>query len=437
MESTAASPTYSALFATAGFKRLASATVVARTGSAMLAVILVLFTLQRFHSAPLAGLVVFLSIVPGIAVSPIAGALLDRHRRMLLITSDYALAALSLVAITVLDATGHLPAVALLCVVAIGSLTNPLSNSGTRSIFPVIVPRRLWERANAVDSGAYVVAAIAGPALGGVLVTVAGAHVALLVTAGFYVAGFAALVGMPDPHVRRTTTGALLSDALAGLAYTVRNRALRGLALTTALSNVGYGVLTVAMPVLLLAHLGSSAATVGAMWALMGGAGLVATVITGRLNSEHRERWFVLVGCGASAVALVGMLVAGTVGGGVLLVGTSMVLWGAGGGPFDIGLFSLRQRATAPAWTGRAFAVSMSLNFVGLPIGSAITGPFVDHSIAVAFAIGLGAQLLAAACAVTTLSNRPSVSRGGRGGGGSGGAREAAAGGRPAPVGAE
>ena len=40
---------------------------------------LVLFVLQRFHSPSLAGITVFLAIAPGIALSPIAGALLDRH----------------------------------------------------------------------------------------------------------------------------------------------------------------------------------------------------------------------------------------------------------------------------------------------------------------------------------------------------------------------
>ena len=41
------------------------------------------------HSAPLAGLVTFLSISPGNLVSPIAGALLDRHGRRRLIILDF------------------------------------------------------------------------------------------------------------------------------------------------------------------------------------------------------------------------------------------------------------------------------------------------------------------------------------------------------------
>ena len=40
--------------------------------------------------------------------------------------------------------------------------------------------------------------------------------------------------------------------------------------------------------------------------------------------------------------------------------------------PLTVAMFSLRQRATDPKWYGRAFAVSMNLNFSGFPIGSAI-----------------------------------------------------------------
>ena len=98
--------TYRSLFAVRGFRRLGGATLVARTAAMMQALVLVLFVLQRFHSPPLAGLVVFASLVPGILLSPVAGALLDRHRRMLLIKLDYALAALALGAIAGLDAAG-------------------------------------------------------------------------------------------------------------------------------------------------------------------------------------------------------------------------------------------------------------------------------------------------------------------------------------------
>ena len=43
-------------------------------------------------------------------------------------------------------------------------------------------------------------------------------------------------------------------------------------------------------------------------------------------------------------------------------------------------LFSLRQRSVSTALLGRVLAISMSLNFLGQPIGSAIGGPLVAGS---------------------------------------------------------
>jgi MFS family permease len=398
--------TYRRLFAVPGLRRLAAATVVARTGAAMQALVLVLFVLARFHSPPLAGLVVFLSIVPGLLISPVAGALLDRHRRMLLISLDYGIAATVLALITGLDMAGRLPAAALLVIVAVGSLTNPLSNSGTRSLFPVLVPRPLWERANAVDSGAYVVAAIAGPGVAGLLVGFVGAEEALLATAALYAMGLLLLLGMAEPEFERMATASLAGDALAGLRYVLRHRELRGVAVATAVSNVGFGIISVGMPVLLLSALHAGDADVGAMYAVMGIAGLIASVVAGRMDSEQREVWFIVAGCLVGALAMLVMLLASAVGGGLVVVAAAMALFGISQGPYDVGMFSLRQRVTAPAWMGRAFAVSMSLNFIGMPIGSAIAGPVVQRSIPVAFAVAVLVELAAAVAAVLMLRPR-------------------------------
>ncbi len=381
--------TYRVLFAVPGFGRLAGASVLARTATSMQSLVLVLFVLQRFHSPPLAGLVLFVSLVPGILVSPVAGALLDRHRRMMLISADYAVAAASLSTVVALDATGHLPVAALLLVIAAASLTNPLSNSGARSLFPLMVPRPLWERANAVDSGAYVVASIVGPAAAGLLVAVAGTRAALLATAALYVVGLLLLRSMQEPALARLATGTLVGDAAAGLRYVVRHRELRGLAVTTSVSNIGFGILSVGVPVLLLSRLHTGQGTVGLMYSVLGVAGLVSGVVVGRMDTEHREAWFVFAGCVLGTLAMLALLVAAGIGGGLLVVALGMALFGISGGPFDIGLFSLRQRVTGPAWMGRAFSVSMSLNFMGMPVGSAIAGPVVARSLPAAFALAV------------------------------------------------
>ena len=71
--------------------------MLARVAQSMVAVALVLFTLDRYGSPAFAGLVTFASIFPGLLISPIAGALLDRHGRIRLVILDYVVALVALV----------------------------------------------------------------------------------------------------------------------------------------------------------------------------------------------------------------------------------------------------------------------------------------------------------------------------------------------------
>src|SRR3989475_6779120 len=160
--------------------------LLARTATTMVELILVLFALERFHSPGLAGAVTFLALAPGLLMSPIAGALLDRHGRVKLMVVDYVVAAASLALIVGLGATDLLSEVPLLVIVMVMSLTFPLSTTGVRTMVPLIVPRPLWERANAVDSNGYVVSSIFGPAIAGALVATVGSLWALALTAALY-----------------------------------------------------------------------------------------------------------------------------------------------------------------------------------------------------------------------------------------------------------
>jgi hypothetical protein len=59
-------------------------------------------------------------------------------------------------------------------------------------------------------------------------------------------------------------------------------------------------------------------------------------------------------------------------------------------------MFSMRQRQTDPAWYGRAFAVSMGLNWAGQPIGSAISSPLIHIGLIVGFLVAAALMLFAA-----------------------------------------
>ena len=382
---------YRALLRVPGFPRLAVATLLVRAGASMWQLALVLFVLQRYGSPSLAGISVFLAIAPGVLVSPLAGALLDRFGRVRLMVSDYAVSALALAGIVVL-ANLRAPLAAILALVVIGSLMNPLGTSGSRSLFPLVIPAHLWDRANAVDSMFYMVTTVLGPPLAGAIVAFSSPETAIGATAAVFVAGGLTLVGVRDVDSDRADRLGLFAEARAGVLYVLRHGALRGLAVGMSVVNIGQGILIVALPVLVLERGYGGPQLVGALWSIMGLSGIASGLLAGRWGSIGRERPMLVggiigIGAGMAAIATASGL-------GPIVVGA--VLVGIGGAVMDVALFSLRQRVTDPAWFGRAFAVSMHLNYSGIPVGSAFSGPLLAISTPFALAVAVGFALLAA-----------------------------------------
>jgi len=348
-----------------------------RVGGSMWLLILVLFVLQRYHSPQLAGVAAFLAILPGLLLAPVAGALLDRYGRAPLVVADYLIAALAAGSIAVLSTLHSLSPLVLLGIVTVASLTNPLSNAGARSLFPTLVPRPMWERANALDSSGHVIAMLLAAPLGGALVGLVGGEWALAAAGMVFLVAALVMVRLPEPVKAAPSSGSVLLNAWRGLQYVMRNPTLRGLAVTLSTLNLGSGVLTIALPVLVLERLHSGPATVGLLWGAMGAGGLIAALVVGRFSNVGRERSMIMVAILVTCVAMAVLPFAGS----VAVVALAAVLMGIATGPLDIALFTVRQRRTDPAWFGRAFAVSMSVNAAGAPIGSGLAGPLVVWSL--------------------------------------------------------
>jgi predicted MFS family arabinose efflux permease len=357
----------------------------------MLSVALVLFVLSRYHSPQLAGAATSLLLLPGLLLSPIAGALLDRYGRARLVTLDYLIAAATLILIAGLSARHALSAPVLLAICGVASLTGPLSAAGARSLFPILVPSHLWERANAFDSSSHVLSHLIGAPLAGVLVALAGGEWALVAAAALFAAAGIAMLSVRDPGSRHADSH-VLADAWRGLVYVVRDRTIGGIALTLSVWSVGWGCMVITMPVLVLGQLHQGAATVGYLWGLMGAAGVVSALITGRMRTAGRERQLMVVSILLVAAGMAAIPLAPTIG----VVAIAMTAIGFFNGPFDIALFTLRQRRTDPARFGRVFAVSMSLNTIGSPIGSALAGPLIAWSLEGALWVAVALSVLAA-----------------------------------------
>ena len=394
-----------------GFARVYVSLLLGRIAGQVVAVAFVLFVLARYHSPQLAGVTAAFALLPGLAVSPLAGALLDRYGRTRLVVLDYAVAALTLILVAGLSSAHLLPPPLLLLIVGVASLTSPLSATGARTMFPILVPRHLWERANALDSSGHVLAMLVGAPLGGTMVGLLGGERALAATAALFALAAVAMLRVTDPQGPRAGRGsAVLRDAWLGLAYVLRNASLRGLALTVGSYNLAWGLLNIAVPVLVLGRLHQGPASVGVLWGVFGFAGLASALFTGRLRTEGRERQLMAGSMLVCAVAMALLPFAAS----MPVAAVSLVVMGLANGPLDIGLFTLRQRRTDPAWFGRAFAVSMSVNSIGVPIGSAFAGALIGWSLDGTLWIAVATTLAAVSFPLLAIPGRLPAAPGGR-----------------------
>ena len=388
-------PSYRALFAVPQLGRVVASMQLARIAQTMFGVAIVLFALAQYDSPALAGIVTFASIFPGLLIAPIAGALLDRHGRVRLMAFDYAVAFLSLILIGGLSLAGLLPVEVLVLIVIVTSLTSILSIVGLRTIFPLMVPSHLWERANAIDANGYVVATILGPPIAASLVAFLGAPEAMIAIAIPFGLAALALIGLREPVSATVTSGRLMRDAYDGLRYSWSNRTIRGLGFSMSVINLCWGAVTIILPLIVLDVLDEGEAWVGIAFAASGISGMISALVFGQRDTRGRELPMLVIPMILMGPAVALMLPATGAFGpiepsvGLALVITSMFVFGLLNGPLDIALFTIRQRRTDPAWMGRAFAVSMAFNFMGYPFGAIIAGALASDSLPAAVLLGV------------------------------------------------
>jgi predicted MFS family arabinose efflux permease len=190
----------------------------------------------------------------------------------------------------------------------------------------------------------------------------------------------------------------LFRQTLDGISVVVRQPTLRALAISYALYQVTWGVLVIVIPVFAARHFaaGTGSFAAGLIWAAIGFAGGVGALAAGSLRTRGRERSVMALGMLVTALAAWPLAARFGVGGLI----PAVLLAGAAAGPIDVALLTLRQRRTDPNQLGRVLSVSMSLNVLGYPLGSALAGMLIAQSLSAAFLVAGMASILAALAAM-------------------------------------
>ena len=334
--------------------------------------------------------------LPMVAALLFAGVLSDRReRRRLLIEADLlrgaAIGGIGVLALTDSVELWHV----VVLVVAYG-VGQALFAPAFTAIIPSVVPREDLLQANALKELMEPVGMrFAGPALGGVLIAVAGVGTALLVDAASFALSAVAVSCMRHRPLVATARRSVRRELATGLAYVRDNAWLWATLCAAALALLAsYGPLEVLLPYIIRNDLGSDAATFGVVLSAGGLGSIVAALIVARTGAPRRHVTFMYMAW-ALAIALDGALAVSGAAWQMCVIAfvsfasitAGMIVWN-----------TLMHTLVPPDMLGRVSSVDWFVSVGLAPISFALTGP-VAELLGARTTLGLAGLLGAAACA--------------------------------------
>ncbi len=366
-----------------GFRRFWVASTASAFGTYVTTVALqVLVVNDLGGSATDVGLVNAARWAPYLLVGLLVGVLADRlRRRPVLVATDLGRAVV-LAGIPLLAALDRLTLPALLALVATLGLLSLANDAAHQSFLPRLVPRAGLSRANARLQQSDAAAQTSGPALGGALVAVLGAPVAVLVDAASYLISgvLTASIRTVEPAPEREQRH-LRRELAEGVAWVYRHRTLAPMAWSTHVWFLFFSVLGAVYAPFVLTTLHRSPLTLGVTLALAGVGGLAGASASERV--ADRVGLFgtvagarLLEGGGIAVIALAAVTpgaVLVLLGGGQLLLGLGLGLQG----PVEM---AYRQGVTPDRLQGRMNTTMRSANRAVIVVGAPLGGVLADRA---------------------------------------------------------
>jgi len=379
------------------FRSLWLGQTVSAVGTQVSMVALPLSAVLALHAGPLElGILAALETIPYLLLSLPAGVIVDRmDRRATMIACDLGRACALVLAAFAL-ALGS-ASIELLYVVAVvvGSLSVFFTVAYTSYLAVILPADRLVagnQRLELSDSGARII----GPGIGGTLVELAGGAVAILLDAASYLVSAIALVSSPkrlQPTRPELTRVGLLDAIVVGLRRVAGDRVLRDLAGSTAVFNLGSGMI-LAVIVLFATHdVGLNATGFGLVYGIGNVGFVLGALVVGASTRRFGVGRSLLGTTCLSSVAMVLIAVAGP-GPGVLLLLAGRFVGAVATPIYNINVLSLRQARVDDAIMGRVNGTFQFVEWGVLPLGALLGGVIAE-------ALGPRAALdAAAACGI-------------------------------------
>lgn len=364
-----------------GFTIVWGGQLISVLASSMTQFALTIWAYQETGSATALGIINTSFIVPFLLLSPIAGVLVDRHNRKLMMMVSDLTAITATAGILILNTLGILEIWHLYIAAVINGLGNTFQWPAYSAAISTMVPKENYSRANGMMSLIESGPAVLAPILAGILLPIIKLMGILVIdVATFFIAIFAlTLVHVPQPEKTvegQSESGGIFKEALYGFKYIFARRGLLGLLIFFIVLNFIIGLSISLFSPFILERTNQSSKILGivtsanAIGAVIGG--LLISLWGGfkkRMNSiflgEALTGLFLLVvfGLGRSLpVWIVGVLIGGIFP--IFTNGASQAIW---------------QAKVAPDVQGRVFSARRMIAWSVGPITPILAGLLADY----------------------------------------------------------
>ena len=360
--------------------------LVSQLGNQAFFLAMMYWIMEATGSASLMGMLMMVSLLPGVILGPFGGALADRHSRLGIIVAADLIRGATVLAFALLmfarpDANTTI-VVALFSVALIGGLVNAVFQPAITAAIPDLVPADKVAAGNSLNQFSVQASVLVGQAVGGVLYRLLGAPFLFLFDGISYLVSALSesFIRIPQKRTEEKlplgqTLAAYRRDTLEGVRYVWRRSGMRSFLLVAA------GVNFLAMPVLVLLpfyvteRLAKGAEWYGFLLASLGAGSVLGYLCAGALRISAARRPLVVVGALLTTGVAIGVL--GTVRAPIIGLALFLVV-GICTGMINIFVITLFQITTPGEMRGRVMALVIALSGAATPLGMALGGLLGD-----------------------------------------------------------
>ena len=336
---------------------------------------------ERTGSATQAGVVVALSAIPGIFISPFVGALIDHYGRKRVSIGSDLLSALSVMLFPIWDSLFGLTFASIATFAILGAAFDPAGYTARKSLIPDVAKASniSMDKLNSWHEAVFSAGWAIGPAIGAIAISLVGAANSMWI---IFAAFMLAIILISALHVgdlglehreEINDKEKFWPSTMRGLQVLKSDKAMLYLTLSIVfLAMVYLPTESIVLPKYFSDI--NDPRGLGYVLSSMAIGGIGSMLAYPQLVKRFKKRSIVIGALAATALAMIPMTFFPPIG----LFVLSGFLLGLGWGPMNPLMNSLVQQRVAPHIQGRVFGIQTSLFYASGPIGMFVTGVCVD-----------------------------------------------------------